>query len=108
MFSGVFSFAYCAHLFNLRNYEGIYLCVNEITGRKTGIRKMSEGIKRGSVNTKSRKLGRIGDPGYEPGERYNNSARRLPPPQAFPGLSGEHGTREQREGWRQARRARGG
>ena len=50
------------NLLNLRNDEGIYLCLIEITGRKTGIRKTSEGIARRSVNTKSaRKLGWIGE-----------------------------------------------
>ena len=50
------------NLLNLRNDEGIYLGLIEITGRKTGIRKTSEGITRRSVNTKSaRKLGWIGE-----------------------------------------------
>lgn len=43
MFSDVFYFGYCA-VFSLRNDEGIYLFLNEITGRKTVIREMSEGI----------------------------------------------------------------
>lgn len=50
------------NLLNLRNDEGIYLCLIEITGKKTGIRKTSEGITRRSVNTKrARKLGWIGE-----------------------------------------------
>ena len=48
------------NLLNLRNDEGNSNF--EITRRKTGIRKTSEGIKRRSVNTKSaRRLGWIGE-----------------------------------------------